>query len=289
MFTPVFKHCPILNLLLKPKTTHTMQLTMRSEYLRQTLYFTGMLFMPFALMAQDEGGEDAAGSTKTLFDHIADGGWAMWPLGIVTVFMLYLIFYCFIELRRGKFVPDGLLPQLTEQMQWRDTPNAINTLAASPCVMSRSLGVALQKARPDWPDANKEKVEQTLVEMLEAEDNSIGSWVNYLNVVAAISPMIGLLGTVSGMIGAFGTIGSQGMGDPSALAGDIGQALMTTATGLTIGIPAMIFYFFFKNRLAARMTDTAQAASNLVDHLAGEFASEEEYAYAEEEQQEQEA
>lgn len=229
--------------------------------------------IPGLLFAQEEAA--ATGGSTSLIDLILQGGWAMIPLGLVCLFMLYLVFYCYLETQRSKFIPDSLLPQLTENMQWRDVATASQTLQASTTALARTLGPALQKARPDWPDANKEKIEQTLVELLESEDTSIGAWINYLNVCAAVAPMIGLLGTVSGMISAFQTIGEVGMGDPSALAGDIGEALMTTATGLVIGIPAMVFYFIYKNRLAARMVATAQTASNLIDHLAGEYATDE--------------
>jgi biopolymer transport protein ExbB len=91
------------------------------------------------------------------------------------------------------------------------------------------------------------------------------------NVVATVAPMIGLLGTVSGMIGAFQTISSGGMGRPELLAGDIGEALITTATGLVIGIPAMIAYFIFRNRLSNRMIEILQTATHLVDHLSGDI------------------
>jgi biopolymer transport protein ExbB len=77
--------------------------------------------------------------------------------------------------------------------------------------------------------------------------------------------MIGLLGTVSGMISAFQTIGQVGMGDPSALAGDIGEALITTATGLTIGIPAMVAYFIFRNKLNAQVLRTVESGGDLID------------------------
>jgi biopolymer transport protein ExbB len=80
--------------------------------------------------------------------------------------------------------------------------------------------------------------------------------------------MIGLLGTVSGMISAFQTIGRGGMGRPELLAGDIGEALITTATGLVIGIPAMIAYFVIKNRLNNAMIATAQAGTELLEPAA---------------------
>jgi biopolymer transport protein ExbB len=72
--------------------------------------------------------------------------------------------------------------------------------------------------------------------------------VSYLSIIAAIAPMVGLLGTVSGMVKAFNSIASQGMGKPELLADNISEALITTATGMTIAIPAMFFFFFFRNR-----------------------------------------
>ena len=77
--------------------------------------------------------------------------------------------------------------------------------------------------------------------------------------------MIGLLGTVNGMISAFQTMSYGGMGRPELLAGDIGEALITTATGLVIGIPAMVFYFVLRNRLSNIMTITVQTITGLVD------------------------
>ena len=83
--------------------------------------------------------------------------------------------------------------------------------------------------------------------------------------------MIGLLGTVSGMIGAFQSISSQGMGRPELFAGNIGEALITTATGLVIGIPSMVFFFVMRNRLNNAMLATIQTANSMMDHVGGEL------------------
>jgi biopolymer transport protein ExbB len=108
---------------------------------------------------------------------------------------------------------------------------------------------------------------------LEGEENNISQWINYLNVIATIAPMTGLLGTVSGMIGAFQTISSQGMGNPDKFAGNIGEALITTATGLVIGIPSMVFFFVMRNRLNNAMLATIQSANSLLDFLGGDLES----------------
>jgi len=208
--------------------------------------------------------------TKSLWDMIMQGGWAMWPLGLCSLTMFYLIIHCWRETRKQNFIPTEALDEVSEKLQARRVAEASKRLAEHPTVLSRTLTTALKKARPDQNDANKEKIETALVESLEGEENAVGQWINYLNVVAAVSPMIGLLGTVSGMIGAFQTIAHGGMGRPELLAGDIGEALITTATGLVIGIPAMIAYFILRNRLNNIMLATTQTASLLIDYLAGE-------------------
>ncbi len=242
-----------------------------------------LLAIPLMLQAQEEAAEEAVGSGgQSLWGLIMQGGWAMWPLGLCCLAVIFLTIYCYRETARKKFIPDAILPQVSAYLQARQVAEASQTLSTQPSMLSRLLNIGLQKARPDWPDANKAKIELVVGESLEAEENTLGQWVNYLNVVAAVAPMIGLLGTVSGMISAFQTISQGGMGRPELLAGDIGEALITTATGLVIGIPAMVCYFIMKNRLGSMIIATAQTASNLIDELAGEHAAVE-YVEAEEE------
>ncbi|MGF1451957.1 MAG: MotA/TolQ/ExbB proton channel family protein [Opitutales bacterium] len=211
--------------------------------------------------------EAAAAGQQNLFDLIVQGGWAMWPLGLCSLFMLFLVVFCFLQTGQGKFVPGSLCENVNGLLREHRVDEARQALEGNNTVFSRSLFAALGKARPDAPDGNKGKVEEALSENLEAEENAIAQWVNYLNVIAAVAPMIGLLGTVSGMISAFQVLASRGFGQPELLAGNIGEALVTTATGLTIGIPAMIFYFILRNRLGSRMILAVQAASTAADEL----------------------
>ena len=88
----------------------------------------------------------------------------------------------------------------------------------------------------------KESIEEATLEQSAALTKSI----DYLSIIGASAPMLGLLGTVSGMIKAFQTMGTTGMGKPELLAANIGEALITTATGLIIAIPAMFFFFIIR-------------------------------------------
>ena len=225
----------------------------------------GLLLTATPLLAQEEGASEA--SATSLFGLLQQGGWAMYPLGMTALFMFFLIFYCWRETGPARFVAPELSSSLVGPLQQRDVENAKSICASSNAVVARCLSAALGKARTQRPDANREKVESSFIDNIEAEEGAIGQWINYLNVVAAVAPMIGLLGTVSGMISAFQTIGQVGMGDPSALASDIGEALVTTATGLVIGIPAMVAYFIFRNRLNANVLKTVEAGGDFIDEL----------------------
>lgn len=214
---------------------------------------------------------DAIETDMSLFGLIQQGGWFMIPLAICSLAMFFLIFYATRETNKGRFIPRELMPEVANLMEKREILEAVEILDTRPTVLSRAMRIALLKARPELADANKPAIEVSMGECLEQEENNIGQWVNYLNVVASVAPMIGLLGTVSGMIQAFQTIAAGGMGRPELLAGDIGEALITTATGLIIGIPAMISFFVLRNRLNNQMLMTAQASSLLIDQLAGEL------------------
>jgi biopolymer transport protein ExbB len=227
-------------------------------------------FVLFAISLHAGEAAPAADGGLSLWGLIQEGGWAMWPLGLCSLATLVLVIHASRETRRARFIPDAILPQLTDSLANRELTRALDMISADRTVLSRILSEALPRARSSNAEAAIRNVEESVAEGIEHEETVIGQWVNYLNVVATVSPMIGLLGTVSGMIGAFQTIASGGMGRPELLAGDIGEALITTATGLVIGIPAMIAYFILRNRLGNQVMATAQTATRLIDTLSGE-------------------
>jgi biopolymer transport protein ExbB len=164
----------------------------------------------------------------TLFELLEQGGWAMYPLGGLSLALLSLVLFAWGQTSPGTF---GFRPS-----RWTSQP------------VTRQLEKAV---------ASRQGADPALVmqEQAGSIENNCLRWIQYLNVIATVAPMVGLLGTVSGMIGAFQTIATGGMGKPELLAGDIGEALITTATGLTIGIPAMIAFFVLRNRLDARLEE----------------------------------
>ena len=207
----------------------------------------------------------ASDNSLNLWGLIQQGGWAMYPLGTCSLIMLFLIFYAWKETQLNKFFNAAQIEASSTAWQSDDDELDPGALEDSHTLLARALTPALHKL-----SKGRDKTEALFIENLEAEENSVAQWVTYLNVIASVAPMIGLLGTVSGMISAFQTIGRGGMGRPELLAGDIGEALITTATGLVIGIPAMVAYFILRNRLNNAMIATAQVGSELIEVAAGD-------------------
>ncbi len=230
--------------------------------IRRLLTAAFLLLSPVLLhAAEPEGG-------ASLFDLLRQGGWAMWPLGFLSLASFFLFYHCWQQTSLGRFTDNAFVRSVKEPLAARDLAAAQKFADAQTHALARIFAAALPRARADHPDARRAAVEETFAEHAEAEDNAVGQWINYLNVVASVAPMVGLLGTVSGMIGAFQKIGQAGMGRPEELAGNIGEALITTATGLVIGIPAMIAYFYFRNRLNNRMVRIHQEGGDLIETLA---------------------
>jgi biopolymer transport protein ExbB len=92
-------------------------------------------------------------------------------------------------------------------------------------------------------------------------------YLNTLGTIAAISPLLGLLGTVTGMIRTFSALTVGGVGDPAALAGGISESLITTAAGLMVAIPALIAYRYLRGRIDALVVQMEQEAIALVEAL----------------------
>jgi biopolymer transport protein ExbB len=183
----------------------------------------------------------------TLFELLKQGGWAMYPLGALSLTLFALILLVWMQTSRGYF---GLRPsRFNDSPVTRQIEERIGALS----------GKSLDSAKRTQMD-----------EFLAGIESGTLRWIQYLNVIATIAPMVGLLGTVSGMIGAFQTIATGGMGKPELLAGDIGEALITTATGLTIGIPAMIGYFMLRNRLDTRIEEVEEWILDPPDKTAGD-------------------
>jgi len=233
------------------------------------IVFAGAFMCAAFAQEQDATAPDAPAKKMSLWDMLKQGGWAMWPLGICSFFLITMVAINFRQVNRKKMMPPELLSELKTYAQNEDFPRLWKTARANDCLFTRGLVSGLRHFNPDDPATSKTRMEEGISDVVGRQESQQSFWINFLSLVAAISPMIGLLGTVSGMIGAFQKIGGGGMGKPELLAADIGEALITTATGLVIAIPAMFFYFLFRNMLNHILSDSEEAYSDILDELTG--------------------
>ncbi|MBD5778244.1 MotA/TolQ/ExbB proton channel family protein [Pelagicoccus sp. NFK12] len=210
-------------------------------------------------------------SSSSLWSMIQQGGWAMYPLAACSLALIYIAIHCYRETRPKNFAPPSLLNDLRTAFETGNVPSAQQLALGSQTTLGRALTSALPKLKSASSPSELESFETEMGAALSSEESSIAQWIHYLSVVANVSPMIGLLGTVSGMIGGFQTMATGGMGRPELFAGDIGEALITTATGLCIGIPAMIAHSVFNNRLQNAITETTRQTNALIDSLPPEM------------------
>ena len=206
------------------------------------------------------------GKTTTLWGVVKQGGVIMFPLGLLSVGAIGLIVYGFITVQESKMLHPELLPDLRDQLDELDLEGAQHTCEETPCLLTNTLHAGLTRISDGVVDVDS--MEKAMEEASVQEVNAGMKPINYLSIIAQISPMLGLLGTVSGMIKAFQKIGLGGMGKPEMLAEDIGEAMVTTATGLIIGIPAMFFYFYLKNRYTSNVSQMTRVLGDLAHRLA---------------------
>ena len=192
-----------------------------------------------AATEQSEAQKGPQVKNKTFGEIWAAGGITMYPLGFLSIAGIALVIYNFISLRKKKYLLHDGVPDLEGARKYcEDHPAPITNIIGTG--LSRVYGKDVDI------DAVNAAMEEASMEELAAPYTLI----SYISVIATISPMLGLYGTVSGMVKAFDTIAAEGAGSAQRLAGNISEALITTAAGMIIGIPAMVFFFYFKNKFA---------------------------------------
>ena len=223
------------------------------------LVLVGMLVPIATTLAQETGAAPAAGQevevadTVTFGTLIKQGGWAMYPLGLFSLAMFYFIIRNSLLLREKNMLSENLKEQIEELMAKRDVSGVRELCAANDSLLTAVLDAGMERISEEH-EYDAPHVMEAIEEAGNEQMVTFMKPINFLSIIGGTAPMLGLLGTVSGMIKAFSIIAQGGMGDPGKLAGSIGEALITTATGLVIAIPAMIAYFIFKNNFIKSMS-----------------------------------
>ena len=207
------------------------------------LLVIGVILTPAILFAATNDVAATAAPKKTsLFELVfVKGGIFMYIILLLSVGMVYLIIDAFMIIKTERLMPEDIVKQIEDN---NDVQAVLKICEENPCAITRIIAAGLRAKR-----RGKVAMEEAIAEHGAREASAIRTKISYLNTIATIAPMLGLLGTVSGMIKAFGNIATMGMGKASVLADNISEALITTAGGLVIAIPAMALFFFFRNRL----------------------------------------
>ena len=176
-----------------------------------------------------------------MLEIVIAGGWLMVPILLCSVIAVAIILERFLALRRSRVLPSGLPDQVQRwaAQQELDQKHIEQLRLSSP--LGQVLAAALEQ-RDRRREVIKEAVEDTGRQVV----HKLERFLNTLGTIAGITPLLGLLGTVIGMIRVFSAILMHGVGDPNEMAGGISEALITTAAGLTVAIPAFFFYRHFR-------------------------------------------
>ena len=185
--------------------------------------------------------------TKNLLGVLRDGGPLMIAIAVCSFILLVFVFERLISLRRGRVIPKPFVKRFIEQLEQNelDRDDALALCEKNDSSVALVFAAAVRK----WGKPSVE-VEQAIIDSGERMAHGLRRYLRLFNGISTISPLLGLLGTVLGMIRAFNAIASaDAMGRPELLANGISQALLTTAAGLTVAIPALVAYLYFVSRV----------------------------------------
>lgn len=201
-----------------------------------------------------------------MFEIIVAGGWVMWPIILCSVVAMAIIGERFWALRTERIMPRHLSAQVWSLYRK-------NQLDASFIRQMRGespLGAVLAAGILNYPHG-REIMKESLEQAGRAAVHQMGKYLNTLGTIASISPYLGLLGSVLGMIKVFSTFSeTAGIANPALLAGGISEILITTASGLAIAIPSLMFHRYFDGRVDELALRLEEEARHLVERMHGE-------------------
>ena len=191
-----------------------------------------------------------------------DGGWCMWPLLFCMIFGVAVVIERFYNLRRAAVDAETFFKSLEEAMRSGGPDKAAEVCANTPGPVASVIHAGLLRLHRGLDHVEKAISNAGAVEMAFLERGMI-----WLATVANLAPMLGFLGTVSGMVNAFQAIKVAGDVEPTAVAGGIAEALITTVAGLVIAIPIQFFHNLFASRIDRIIVDMEEHTAAFVDML----------------------
>ncbi|MCP4193181.1 MAG: MotA/TolQ/ExbB proton channel family protein [Planctomycetaceae bacterium] len=232
--------------------------------------------MATTALAQDSADAIAANSveeesviaTRNLFSVLRDGGPMLLLISMCSFVLCIFVFERSISLRRGRVIPKPFVKRFLLQLQEQQLKpeEALELCEENQSPVAQVFAAAVKK----WGRPSVE-VEQAVLDTGERVATGLRKYLRLFNGISTISPLLGLLGTVLGMITSFNSIASaDAMGRPEMLAGGIAQALLTTAAGLTVAIPAIVAHLHFISRVDRLIIEIDDLGQQVVNAIASD-------------------
>jgi len=243
-----------------------------ASFRRSSLVAMGLICFVFLFGAADFHAQDPATSPAatdagdappkaptTLLDMIIGGGIFMVPIGLLSVWMISLAIFLGLQLRKNSYIPLKLKAEILDLMSEVKVRSVIEIASQSPSFLGRMAAHSyIHVDATDTETLGRSKVEDAMSDFVIRESLGTYTWIGYLSVIAQGATMLGLFGTVAGMVLAFDSMGLSGGSNPSALASNISLALITTAGGLVVAIPAIFAFYAMKNKYNRLIADSQQ-------------------------------
>ncbi len=200
-----------------------------------------------------------------MLEILIKGGWLMVPIIVCSIISLAIIGERFWSLSSKKILPSDLVSSV-----WKlHKANQLDKSKIQSLSLSSPLGRVLAAGIVNQSHG-REIMRESIEEVGRQVAHELEKFLNSLGTIASITPLLGLLGTVIGMIKVFAAITAHGVGDPAVLAEGISQALITTASGMSVAIPSLMFYRYFRGKVDELVINMESEALKLVEMMHGE-------------------
>jgi biopolymer transport protein ExbB len=190
------------------------------------------------------------------------GGVLMMPIGVCSLLAVAIVLERLVMLRHPRVISPEVLRQVEGHLREGETQEALILCRRRSSAITRILHVGISNHQ-----RSKSEIKEIIEDAGRHEVPSLERYLGVLGTIASISPLLGLLGTVTGMIKVFNVIAVRGVGHPGALAGGISEALITTAAGLAVAIPSLVFYNYFVTKADGLIIEMEKASLRMLDIL----------------------
>ena len=200
-----------------------------------------------------------------MYELVQAGGWLMVPILLCSVLALAIVTERLWTLRKKKVIPTKLVTGIWNLLNNDALTERHIVEIEKGSLLGRVLAAGLINRH-----LSRQQVRESIEETGRFVVHEMERFLNTLGTISTITPLLGLLGTVIGMIKVFTAITTIGVGDPGQLAGGISEALITTAAGLTVAIPSLIFHRHLKRKIDELVVGMEQEAMKLVEFIHGD-------------------